>query len=272
MAGRILDLTTPVVMGIINATPDSFHGDSRVTDPAAAVERARTMLDEGAAILDVGAMSSRPGATPIPEHEEKDRLAPVVEALRTAFPDCLISVDTWRSGVARYMVEAFGINMVNDISAGQLDPQMFPAISGLEVPYLMMHMKGTPENMQDEPAYGHVTDEVLRFFSERVYRLKKLGVADILIDPGFGFGKTTAHNYQLLRELDAFAMLELPLVVGISRKSMICRALDIPPENALNGTTAAHMVALLNGAKILRAHDVREAVQCVKIYEQLARN
>jgi dihydropteroate synthase len=258
LGGRILDLASPVVMGILNATPDSFYPGSRLPGPERAVEMAREMVMQGASILDVGAVSSRPGAVRIP-----------VEALRSELPDCTLSVDSWRSSVVKILYERFHIDMVNDISAGQMDPQMFSTMADLNIPYVMMHMQGTPENMQDDPSYGNVVDHILQFFGERVHKLRKLGVNDIVIDPGFGFGKTLEQNYQLLRELDAFRILELPLMAGISRKSMIYKTLDIDPGQALNGTTAAHMAALLSGANILRVHDVKEAVETVKIFLQI---
>ncbi|MCK4749510.1 MAG: dihydropteroate synthase [Bacteroidales bacterium] len=269
LRGRILDLSSPVVMGIINATPDSFYSESRITDPDHAVEVAGEMLEHGAGILDVGAVSSRPGAEYISEEEELGRLTPVVEALRNRLTDCIISLDTWRAGVAKRMVERFGIDMVNDISAGQQDPDMFGTMAELGIPYLIMHMQGTPEHMQDAPVYDHVVDDLLQFFGERIYKLRKLGINDIAVDPGFGFGKTLKQNYNLLLELDAFHMLELPLMVGISRKSMIYKALDTDQEHALNGTTAAHMAALMKGANILRVHDVKAASETVKIFQQI---
>jgi dihydropteroate synthase len=269
LGGKILDLSEPVVMGIINATPDSFYSDSRFPDPVQAMEVARKMIEQGASIIDVGAVSTRPGAGVVTEKEELDRLSGVVEALRNGLSDCWISIDTWRSGVALEMHRRFSIEMVNDISAGQFDPGMFPAISSLGIPYVIMHMQGTPEHMQDDPVYENVVDDLLQFFGERVYKLRKLGMNDIVVDPGFGFGKTLDHNYNLLLELDAFKMLELPLMVGISRKSMIYNALQIDKEQALNGTTAAHMAALMKGANILRVHDVKEAVETVKIFRQI---
>jgi len=272
LGGQIVDLSTPVVMGIINATPDSFFQGSRLPEPARAAEVAREMLEEGAVILDVGAVSSRPGAEEITVEEELGRLSPVVEAIRTEFPECAISVDTWRSSVAKAMVQRHGIDMINDISAGQMDPHMFSTMADLGVPYVMMHMQGIPGNMQDSPEYKNVVDDLLQFFGERIYKLRKLGVNDVVVDPGFGFGKTLEQNYQLLRELDAFAILELPMMVGISRKSMIYKALENEPEQALNGTTAAHMAALMGGASILRVHDVKAAVETVKIYQQIVDN
>jgi dihydropteroate synthase len=266
LGGRILDLASPVVMGIINATPNSFYPGSRLPEPERAVAMAREMVVQGASILDVGAVSSRPGAERIPVEEELNRLIPVMEALRSELPDCALSVDTWRSSVVKTLYERFHIDMVNDISAGQLDPHMFSTMADLNIPYVMMHMQGTPENMQDDPSYENVVDHILQFFGERVHKLKKLGVNDIVIDPGFGFGKTLEQNYQLLKELDAFRILELPLMAGISRKSMIYKILDTDPGQALNGTTAAHMAALMSGANILRVHDVKEAVETVKIF------
>jgi dihydropteroate synthase len=270
--GRIADLSTPVVMGIINATPDSFFSESRLSEPSRAVEVASEMVDQGALIIDVGGVSSRPGAEEISVEEELNRLTPVVEAIRTGLPECAISVDTWRSGVAKTMVQRFSIDMINDISAGRMDPEMFATMAELNIPYVIMHMKGVPRNMQNTPQYRNVVDEILQFFGERVYQLRKLGINDIVIDPGFGFGKTLEQNYQLLRELDAFRILELPLMVGISRKSMIYNALGKESGQALNGTTAAHMAALIGGANILRAHDVREAMETVKIFRQIVKN
>lgn len=267
--GRRIPVSEPLVMGILNATSDSFYQASRHPDPADAVRVAREMLDQGARLLDVGAASSRPGAEAISEEEELNRLLPVIEALRKELPDAFISVDTWRSGIVRKIHEEFRIDMVNDISAGQQDPDILQAVAEFGIPYIMMHMQGTPEEMQEGPRYQQVTDDLLQFFGARVHQLRKMGVNDILIDPGFGFGKTRAQNYQLLRELDAFQILELPIVVGISRKSMIYKTLDCNPEEALNGTTAAHMAALMNGANILRVHDVKAAMEAVKIFLQI---
>jgi dihydropteroate synthase len=256
-------------MGIINATPDSFYSKSRLPDPSAALETARTMIREGAHVLDVGAVSSRPGAEEVSEQEELDRLSPVLEALRNEFPDFPISVDTWRSGVSRKLRESFGINIINDISAGQMDPEMFATVADLGIPYIIMHMQGTPRNMQEAPAYHHVVDDLLQFFAERVHQMKKMGINDMVIDPGFGFGKTQEQNYHLLGELHAFQMFELPIMVGLSRKSMIYKVLDSDPESALTGTTAAHMAALIQGANLLRVHDVGAAAETVKIFQQI---
>jgi len=267
--GKIMDLSTPRIMGIINTTPDSFYDGSRVPEAAQAVEKAREMISEGADILDVGAVSTRPGAREISETEELERLSPVLEALRTEFHDFPISVDTWRSGVARAVSERFGVQLINDISAGVLDPDMFSTMSKLGIPYIIMHMQGTPASMQDDPSYENVVDELLQFFAERVYKLRKLGLNDIIIDPGFGFGKTLEQNYSLLEQFDAFRMFELPLMAGISRKSMIYKLLETEPEQALNGTTAAHMAVLLKGASLLRVHDVKAAVETLKIFRQI---
>jgi len=267
--GRILDLSVPRIMGIINVTPDSFYSKSRLPDPESARETARSMIHEGAHILDVGAVSSRPGAEEVSEQEELERLSPVVEALRKEFPDFPLSLDTWRSGVVRKLRDHFGINIINDISAGQRDPDMFAAVADLGIPYIMMHMQGTPRDMQDAPEYKHVVDDLLQFFAERVHKLRKMGINDMIIDPGFGFGKTLEQNYHLLRELNAFQVLELPLLVGVSRKSMIYKVLNTDPELALNGTTAAHMAVLIQGANLLRVHDVKAAAETVKIFQQI---
>lgn len=264
-----MDLSSPRIMGILNATPDSFYHGSRVPEAGQAVERARQMIEQGADMLDVGAVSSRPGAADMTEAEELERLIPVLEALREQFPEFPISVDTWRSGVARRVTERFGIQLINDISAGTLDPDMFPLMAQLGIPYIIMHMQGTPANMQEDPVYRHVVDDLLQYFAEKVYSLKNLGLNDIVIDPGFGFGKTLEQNYLLLKKLDSFRMFELPLLVGISRKSMIYNLLECNPDQALNGTTAAHMVALLQGANLLRVHDVAAAKETVKIFRQI---
>ena len=269
LGGTIMDLSTPRVMGIINATPDSFYDGSRVSGREDALEKAGEMIEHGADILDVGAVSSRPGAEEISETEELDRLSPVLESLRENFPEVPLSVDTWRSGVARSVKERFGIHMINEISAGTIDPDMFATIAKLGVPYAIMHMQSTPATMQDEPAYENIVNELLQFFAERVYKLRKLGVNDIIIDPGFGFGKTLDQNYRLLSEFDSFRMLELPLMAGISRKSMIYKLLESEPDRALNGTTAAHMAVLLKGARLLRVHDVAAARETVKIFQQI---
>ena len=269
LGGKLMDLSIPRVMGILNITPDSFYEESRVSTPELALEKAREMIELGAHILDVGAVSSRPGAPEIPAAEELQRLSPVLEALRNAYPDFPLSVDTWRAEVARICHERYGIQLINDISAGTLDPEMLPTMARLGIPYVIMHMQGTPADMQDKPEYEHVVDDLLQFFAERVYQLKRLGLNDIVIDPGFGFGKSLEQNYQLLAQFDAFSMFELPLLAGISRKSMIYKLLESDPDAALNGTTAAHMALLMKGANLLRVHDVKAAVETIKIFQQI---
>jgi len=266
--GELLQFDQPRIMGIINLTPDSFYSRSRIplnelTDVAG------SLLEEGADMLDLGAVSSRPGSEVAGEQEEFDRLFPALESIRHAFPDAIISVDTFRSTVARRAVEDYGADLINDISAGEMDPEMFRTVARLKVPYIMMHMKGQPSNMQDNPEYEHVVDDVVRYFSQRVHLLKKAGVADIIIDPGFGFGKKLEHNYQLLSSLDAFRLFEMPILVGVSRKSMIYKLFGTSPEEALNGTTALHMLALERGANILRVHDVKAAREVVRIFEAI---
>lgn len=269
--GKLLDLTEPVVMGILNTTPDSFYDGGLITNTDAAFFMVETMLREGAALIDIGGASSRPGAVEVPVDEEKFRVLPFIEDITHYFPEVLISVDTWRVEVAREAVAA-GAHIVNDISAGRLDDteNMYEAVGELQVPYILMHMAGTPENMQDRPEYTDVNTEVLDFFIREISRLHAAGVYDIVLDPGFGFGKTVEHNYSLLNGLHLFEnVLGLPVLAGLSRKSMICKVLKVNPENALNGTTALHMVALQQGARILRAHDVKEAVECVKLWKAL---
>jgi len=269
LGGSFMSLSTPKIMGILNTTPDSFYAGSRVPEPVQAVERAREMIEQGADILDIGAVSSRPGSEDIPESVELDRFIPVLEALREAFPEFPLSIDTWRSGVARSLREQFGINMVNDISAGEFDPEMFPTIAQLGIPYVMMHMQGTPSTMQEDPVYHQIVNDLLQFFADKIFQLRQLGVIDMIIDPGFGFGKTLEQNYILLKEFETFRMFELPVMAGISRKSMIYKVLESDPEHALNGTTAAHMAVLLRGANLLRVHDVQAAVETVKIFRQI---
>lgn len=256
-------------MGILNVTPDSFFDGGRYDDPAHALRQAEKMLREGAAILDVGGASSRPGAAEVSAEEEARRVVPLVEALSAEFPGAILSVDTWRAPIARAAVEA-GAGIVNDISAGRLDENLLPAVAELAVPYILMHMQGTPTTMQQAPSYQDVVTEVLDFFLEKIGRLRALGVRDIVLDPGFGFGKTVEHNYQLLNNLSTFsAVTGLPVLAGLSRKSMICKVLKVNPEHALNGTTALHMVALQQGARILRAHDVREAQEVIRLWEMV---
>lgn len=270
--GRLLDLSTPVVMGILNATPDSFYAGSRTQTEAEIARRVRQIVDEGAAIIDIGAYSSRPGADDVPADEEMQRLRHALAIVRREVPDAIISIDTFRADVARRCVEEEGAHIINDISGGLLDKNMFRTVARLDVPYILMHIQGTPRTMQLHPHYDHLEQEVFLFLSERVDRLRSLGVRDIILDPGFGFGKTLAHNYELMNHLEDFAEFDLPLLVGISRKSMIYRLLGGTPDDALGGTIALNTVALLKGAHILRVHDVRAAVETVRIVQALRGN
>ena len=262
--GKLIDFSTPLVMGVINVTPDSFFDGGKYNSESGIIERAKMHLEAGAAILDVGAMSTRPKAEMIAESEELERLIPAVKLLRTTFPEAVISVDTFRSSIAQAAIEA-GADMINDISGGTMDDAMFTTIAKLQVPYVLMHIQGTPETMQDNPHYNKVTQEVITDLMLKAHQLKQLGVHDIIIDPGFGFGKTLEHNLSLLQNLNHFAVLGHPILAGLSRKSMINRVLGTKPENALNGTTALNMIALERGASILRVHDVKEAMECVKL-------
>ena len=260
---RLVPIRFPLVMGILNATPDSFHADSRV-DVDAALRQAEAMLEAGAGLLDIGGASSRPGADEVPVDEELRRVLPVVEAVHARFPEAWLSVDTWRAPVAKAAVEA-GAGLVNDIGAGLLDPGMLPTVARLGVPYVAMHMQGTPATMQQDPRYDDVVTEVVHFLSGRLRAAHDAGIADVLLDPGFGFGKTTAHNYALLRALPRLKLLGAPLLVGLSRKRMINQVLGTDPSEALNGTTALNTLALEHGADVLRLHDVREAAEAVKL-------
>ena len=257
---RLLTPNFPAVMGIINATPDSFHAPSRAGVDEA-LRLADRMITEGATILDIGGQSSRPGSGMGTAEEEMGRVMPVVDAIHRRFPDALLSVDTWRAGVARAAVE-HGAGMVNDISAGTLDPEMLVTVAGLHVPYIAIHMKGTPATMQEAPHYTDVAAEVTRSLSDRMAAAHHAGIADVILDPGLGFGKNLDHNFTLLRELPRITALGAPVLVGLSRKRMINEVLDTKPADALNGTTVLHTIALLNGAAILRVHDVHEAVEC----------
>ena len=263
--GRLMDLSEPQVMGILNVTPDSFYAGSRAETEQDIIRRLHQIVDEGASIVDIGGYSSRPDAEHISAEEEMNRLRNGLEIIRKHRPEVVVSVDTFRADVAKMCVEEYGAAIINDISAGQMDGQMFTTIARLGVPYIIMHMKGTPQDMQVNPQYGHFLKEVFYYFSEKVQRLRDLGVKDIIIDPGFGFGKTLEHNYELMNHLEEFSLFELPLLVGVSRKSMIHKLLDITPQEALNGTTVLNSVALLKGADILRVHDVKEAVESVRI-------
>jgi len=264
--GRLVHLDKPAIMGILNITPDSFHDGGRYMEAHEATDRTGKMLEEGALIIDIGAASSRPGAEILHADQELERLHPVIAEIRKWFPEVILSIDTYHAQVAKDMVEIYHADIINDISAGEMDEEMIPLIARLNVPYIIMHMKGNPGNMQDNPEYTDVTDEILHYFSEKIHLLHKKGISDILIDPGFGFGKTMDHNYELLRRFSAFQLFELPVVAGISRKSMIYKLLDSDSEHALNGTTAAHMLLLEKGANILRVHDVREAKEAITIF------
>ncbi|MFB6318766.1 dihydropteroate synthase [Saccharicrinis sp. FJH54] len=264
--GSLYSIEDPVVMGILNITPDSFFDGGKFFSPDNALARVTAMVEEGADIVDVGAWSSRPGSKLISEQEELNRLLPVLEEIRLTHPDVVLSVDTFRSGVARKVVNEFNVNIINDISAGNMDSNMFETIAELQVPYIMMHMKGTPETMQVEPFYENLFREIVKYFSERVDKLRILGVNDIILDPGFGFGKTLEHNFELLARLDEFKVFELPVLAGLSRKSMIYRTIESTQEHSLEGTVAANIIALQNGADILRVHDVKAAKECIRIY------
>ena len=266
---RLMDLSEPQVMGILNVTPDSFYAGSRMETEKDIINRLQQMTSEGASILDIGAYSSRPDAEHITTKEEMKRLRTGLELVRKHQPEAIISVDTFRADVAKMCVEEYGVAIINDISAGNMDATMFETIAQLGVPYIIMHMKGTPQDMQMNPHYDHLVKEVFLYFAERVQKLRDLGVKDIIIDPGFGFGKTLEHNYELINHLDEFHIFELPLLVGISRKSMIYKLLGTTPEEALNGTTVLNTFALMKGANILRVHDVKAAKEAVVLVERL---
>lgn len=267
--GRLLDLTTPQVMGILNVTPDSFYSGSRMQTQEEIAVRARQIIDEGASIIDIGAYSSRSNAEHITAGEEMNRLRTGLEIVNRNHPDAIVSVDTFRADVAEQCVKDYGVAIVNDIAAGEMDDRMFETVARLGVPYIMMHMQGTPQNMQKEPHYDNLIKEVFIYFARKVQQLRDLGMKDIILDPGFGFGKTLEHNYELMAHLEEFSIFELPLLVGVSRKSMIHKLLGGTPQDALNGTTVLDTVALMKGANILRVHDVREAVEAVRIVEKL---
>ena len=260
-----LSLTTPVIMGILNTTPDSFYGKSRVQTEQESVDLAGAMIEAGAAIIDIGGQSTRPGSERVSFGEELERVAPVVRAIRRAFPEAWLSVDTYFSSVALACI-GLGIDMINDIAAGDNDPKMFRTVFDNEVAYVAMHKKGNPETMQDDPHYDDLMGEILEYFNQKKQEYRKADFANWVIDPGFGFGKTTEHNFQLLNQLQKFRQFNKPLLVGISRKGMIWKTLNGTPETALNGTTALHMAALDRGANILRVHDVKEAKECIDLF------
>lgn len=270
--GSLLDLSQPRVMGILNVTPDSFYAGSRTQTEAEIVRRVKQIVSEGAAIIDIGAYSSRPNADNVSAREEMERLRMGLKILFEIQPNAVVSVDTFRADVARMCVEEYGVAIINDIAAGEMDADMFHTVAALNVPYIMMHMQGTPQSMQQHPHYDNLLEEVLLYFARKVQQLRDLGVKDIILDPGFGFGKTIEHNYELLSHLEDFRIFELPLLVGVSRKSMIYRLLDITPQEALNGTTVLDTICLLKGADILRVHDVKEAVETVRIVQAMRNN
>ncbi|MDY9920010.1 Dihydropteroate synthase [Porphyromonadaceae bacterium KH3R12] len=268
--GQLLDFSTPRVMGIVNVTPDSFFSGSRTEAANEIIKRCARIIREGGTIIDVGAQSSSPASRFLDAKEETERLMPALKLIRNEFPDTILSVDTFYADVAKESVEEYGVNIINDISGGQIDERMFPVVAQLNVPYILMHMRGTPQTMQQFTHYDNFIQDILYYFSERKAKLNQLGVSDVIIDPGFGFSKTISQNYELMAYLKYFHIFEEPILVGISRKSMIYKLLGTTPEESLNGTSVLNAVALLSGADILRVHDVKEAVECVKIIENIA--
>ena len=264
-----MDLSRPQVMGIINVTPDSFYAGSRTQTEMALARRVEQVVAEGASILDIGGYSSRPGAADVSPEEEMARLRRGLEVIRRVHPEVVVSVDTFRASVARQCVEEYGVALINDISGGEMDAEMFPTVAALGVPYILMHMQGTPQTMQQAPHYDHLLRDVFLYFARKVQQLRDLGAKDIILDPGFGFGKTMEDNYALLAHLDEFGIFGLPLLVGVSRKSMITRLLGITPDDALNGTTVINTLCLAKGARILRVHDVRQAVEAVRLVQAM---
>ena len=267
--GRLLDLDIPRVMGILNITPDSFYKGSRYITDKEILKAAAGMLEEGADILDIGGYSSRPGAKDISPEEESNRVLKAIKLITGEFPEAIISIDTFRADIAREAVVGCGAHMINDISGGDADNNMFLTVEKLKVPYILMHMRGDPRTMVNNTAYEDIVTDILKWFGERIFKLKSAGLKDIIIDPGFGFGKTIDQNFELLRRLGDFSITGLPLLAGISRKSMIWKTLNINADEALNGTTALNAIALFNGADILRVHDVKEAVQAVKLIDKI---
>ena len=266
--GHLIDLKTPKVMGILNVTPDSFFDGGKFKDATNALNQVEKMLVQGASFIDIGAYSSRPGAAEVSEELELKRITPIVELILKHFPEALVSIDTFRGKVAKECI-GLGAGLINDISAGLRDDTLLDTVANLGVPYIMMHMRGTPQTMQKLTDYNYLLMDIIHFFSERLAQAKAIGIHDVIIDPGFGFAKNLEQNFELLNQLEALHILNLPILVGISRKSMIYKLLETDAKNALNGTTALHMVALRKGANILRAHDVKEALECVKLHEQL---
>lgn len=266
---KLLNIEKPVVMGILNITPDSFFDGGKYFTDEMILDQAKKIIEEGAEILDIGAYSSRPGAEDISHKEELNRLSRALGIIRNKFPECLISVDTFRSEIAHSVIEKYNVNIINDISAGEIEPEIIDVAADMNVPYICMHMQGLPQTMQLKPDYIHVVKDILDYFTIKIYEIREKGVHDIIIDPGFGFGKTLDQNYQLLLGMDVFQMLELPILAGLSRKSLIYKFLENTPHEALAGTIALNLVALQKGASILRVHDVREAKQTISIYKKL---
>lgn len=265
--GNLIDVSSPKVMGILNITPDSFYDGGKYKNESDILHQVERMLNEGATFIDVGAYSSRPGAAHISENEELQRIAPVIKLLTKNFPEIIISLDTFRSKIAEESVD-LGAAIINDISGGKMDEKMFATIGKLQVPYIVMHMIGTPQTMQKNPVYENVITEITSFFAEQLFKLRALHVNDIIIDMGFGFGKTITHNFEILQNLNLFKHLDVPILTGVSRKSMLYKTLDITAKEALNATTVANTIALLNGTNILRVHDVKEAVEAIRIVER----
>lgn len=272
LRGRLLELREPQIMGILNVTPDSFYSDSRTPDEAHITERVHQMMDEGADMIDIGGYSSRPGADDVTPEEEMDRLRRGLRIVRKLYPEVPVSVDTFRADVARMCIEEEGADIINDISGGMMDRQMFRTVARLGVPYILMHMQGTPDTMQVAPHYDNLRREVMLYFAERIDRLCQMGAKDIIVDPGFGFGKTLEHNYELMNHLEDFAVFNLPLLVGISRKSMIYKLTGGTPQTSLNGTTVLNTISLVKGAHILRVHDVKAAAEAKQIYMAMKQN
>ncbi len=266
--GKLVDLSTPKVMGVLNVTPDSFYDGGKYKDETSILKQVEQMLNEDATFIDVGAYSSRPNAEHVSEEEELNRILPIVELILNEFPETLISIDTFRSKVAKQCIET-GAALINDISAGKLDENMLKTIAALQVPYIMMHMRGTPQTMQSLTEYDDLVKDILFYFSERITAARDLGIVNVIIDPGFGFAKTLEQNFELLNKLELFKMIEKPLLVGVSRKSMIYKTLDTSAQDALNGTTVLNTIGLQKGASILRVHDVKEAMEAVKLVEAL---
>ena len=266
--GQIIDLTTPKIMGILNITPNSFYDGGKYSLEKNAISKVDKMLNEGATFIDIGAYSSKPNAEFVSEEEELKRIIPVVKTLIKEFPETLLSIDTFRSSVAQECINN-GAALINDISAGNLDEKMIEVIASNNVPYIMMHLRGTPQTMQNQTNYENLIKEMILYFSDKISKARNLGIHDLIIDPGFGFSKTTDQNFEILSNLELFKMLDLPILTGISRKSMIYKTLDTNPEEALNGTTVLNTIAITKGANIIRVHDVKEAIECVKLYEKL---